>query len=84
VEGFWYQGTAYYTLDNHTQCRDMFRKVLRLAPKNRGMRSRPVRVRLKMRPVAAPPPVADLGVGDTPGSAARSRCPAHDRTEQFS
>lgn len=34
VEGFWYQGTAYYTLDNHTQCRDMFRKVLRLAPKN--------------------------------------------------
>ncbi len=34
VEGFWYQGTAYYTLDNHTQCRDAFRKVLRLAPKN--------------------------------------------------
>jgi tetratricopeptide (TPR) repeat protein len=34
IEGFWYQGTAYYTLDKHTQCRDMFRKVLRLAPKN--------------------------------------------------
>jgi tetratricopeptide (TPR) repeat protein len=34
VEGYWYQGTAYYTLDNHTQCREMFRKVLRLAPKN--------------------------------------------------
>ena len=34
VEGFWYQGTAYYTLDNHTQCRDAFRSVLRLAPKN--------------------------------------------------
>ena len=34
VEGFWYQGTAYYTLDNHTQCRDAFRRVIRLAPKN--------------------------------------------------
>ncbi len=36
VEGYWYQGTAYYTLDNHTQCRESFRKVLRLAPKNGG------------------------------------------------
>jgi tetratricopeptide (TPR) repeat protein len=34
VEGFWYQGTAHYTLDNHTQCREAFRRVLRLAPKN--------------------------------------------------
>src|SRR2546421_2350659 len=34
VEGYWYQGTAYYTLDNYTQGRDAFRKVLRLAPKN--------------------------------------------------
>ena len=34
VEGYWYQGTAYYTLDNHAQCRDTFRRVLRLAPKN--------------------------------------------------
>ncbi len=34
VEGYWYQGTAYYTLDNHAQCRDAFRRVLRLAPKN--------------------------------------------------
>lgn len=34
VEGYWYQGTAYYSLDNYTQCRDIFRKVLRLAPKN--------------------------------------------------
>lgn len=34
VEGYWYQGTAYYTLDNHLQCRDMFRRVVRLAPKN--------------------------------------------------
>ena len=34
VEGYWYQGTAYYSLDNYTQCRDAFRKVLRLAPKN--------------------------------------------------
>jgi tetratricopeptide (TPR) repeat protein len=34
VEGYWYQGTAYYSLDNYTQCRDTFRKVLRLAPKN--------------------------------------------------
>ena len=34
VEGYWYQGTAYYSLDSYTQCRDAFRKVLRLAPKN--------------------------------------------------
>jgi tetratricopeptide (TPR) repeat protein len=34
VEGYWYQGTAYYTLDNHARCRDMFRQVVRLAPKN--------------------------------------------------
>jgi tetratricopeptide (TPR) repeat protein len=34
VEGHWYQGTAYYSLDDHTRCRDAFRKVLRLAPKN--------------------------------------------------
>jgi tetratricopeptide (TPR) repeat protein len=34
VQGYWYQGTAYYSLDNYTQCRDAFRKVLRLAPKN--------------------------------------------------
>src|SRR5437899_2815461 len=34
VEGYWYQGTAYYSLDNYTQCRDAFRQVLRLAPKN--------------------------------------------------
>ncbi len=36
VEGFWYQGTAYYTLDQFTQCRESFRKVLRLVPKNGG------------------------------------------------
>jgi tetratricopeptide (TPR) repeat protein len=34
VEGYWYKGTAYYSLENYTQCRDAFRKVLRLAPKN--------------------------------------------------
>jgi tetratricopeptide (TPR) repeat protein len=34
VEGYWYQGTAYYSLDNFTKCRDVFRRVLRLAPKN--------------------------------------------------
>lgn len=34
VEGFWYQGTAYYTLDKFSECRESFRKVLRLAPKN--------------------------------------------------
>jgi tetratricopeptide (TPR) repeat protein len=34
VEGYWYQGAAYYTLENHTACRDAFRKVTRLAPKN--------------------------------------------------
>jgi tetratricopeptide (TPR) repeat protein len=34
VEGYWYQGTAYYTIDNFTQGKEAFRKVLRLAPKN--------------------------------------------------
>jgi tetratricopeptide (TPR) repeat protein len=34
VEGHWYQGTAYYTLDDFPRCRETFRKVVRLAPKN--------------------------------------------------
>ena len=34
VEGHWYQGTAYYSLDNFPQCRETFRRVVRLAPKN--------------------------------------------------
>lgn len=34
VEGYWYQGTAYYSLDDFPHCRDTFRHVVRLAPKN--------------------------------------------------
>ena len=34
VEGYWYQGTAYYTLDKFSECRDKFREVIQLAPKN--------------------------------------------------
>jgi tetratricopeptide (TPR) repeat protein len=34
VEGYWYQGTAYYSLDDYAHGRDAFRKVVRLAPKN--------------------------------------------------
>ena len=34
VEGYWYQGTAYYSLEKFTECRDRFRDVVRLAPKN--------------------------------------------------
>lgn len=34
VEGYWYQGTAYYSLDDFPHCAAMFRKVVRLAPKN--------------------------------------------------
>jgi len=34
VEGYWYQGTSYYSLDKFTECRDKFREVTRLAPKN--------------------------------------------------
>jgi len=34
VEGHWYQGAAYYTIDNSAKCRDAFRRVVRLAPKN--------------------------------------------------
>ena len=34
VEGYWYQGTAYYSLEKFPECRDKFREVTRLAPKN--------------------------------------------------
>jgi tetratricopeptide (TPR) repeat protein len=34
VEGYWYQGTAYYTLQKYAECRDRFKDVVRLAPKN--------------------------------------------------
>jgi tetratricopeptide (TPR) repeat protein len=34
VEGWWYQGAAYYSLDDFENCRDSFRRVTRLAPKN--------------------------------------------------
>jgi len=34
VEGYWYQGTAYYSLDDFAHGRDAFRQVVRLAPKN--------------------------------------------------
>jgi len=34
VEGYWYQGTAYYTLQKYAECRDRFNEVIRLAPKN--------------------------------------------------
>jgi tetratricopeptide (TPR) repeat protein len=34
VEGHWYQGTAYFALDDFNACRDAFRRVTRLAPKN--------------------------------------------------
>ena len=34
VEGWWYQGTSLYALDRYTECRDMFRRVIRLAPQN--------------------------------------------------
>jgi len=34
VEGHWYRGTAYYSLDDYARCRDAFRQVIVLAPKN--------------------------------------------------
>ena len=34
VEGYWYQGTAYYTLQKFAECRDRFQEVVKLAPKN--------------------------------------------------
>ena len=34
VEGYWYRGTGYYTLEKFPECRDSFRDVVRLAPKN--------------------------------------------------
>jgi tetratricopeptide (TPR) repeat protein len=32
AEGHWYQGAAYYTLDKYAECRDSFRRVIRLVP----------------------------------------------------
>lgn len=34
VEGYWYQGTALYTLQKFPECRDRFREVVKLAPQN--------------------------------------------------
>lgn len=34
VEGHWYQGTAYFALEDHAACREAFRRVVRLAPEN--------------------------------------------------
>jgi tetratricopeptide (TPR) repeat protein len=34
VEGYWYQGTAYYSLEKFPECREKFRDVVRLAPQN--------------------------------------------------
>jgi tetratricopeptide (TPR) repeat protein len=34
VEGYWYLGTAYYSLDDYANCRPAFLRVTRLAPKN--------------------------------------------------
>jgi tetratricopeptide (TPR) repeat protein len=34
VEGHWYQGTAYFALEDYSACREAFRRVVRLAPKN--------------------------------------------------
>ena len=36
VEGYWYQGTAAYTLEKFPECRDAFRRVTRLSPENGG------------------------------------------------
>jgi tetratricopeptide (TPR) repeat protein len=36
VEGYWYQGTALYTLEKFPECRDAFKRVTRLSPKNGG------------------------------------------------
>lgn len=39
VEGYWYQGTAYYSLDDFANCRSSFTRVVRLAPKNGAARA---------------------------------------------
>jgi tetratricopeptide (TPR) repeat protein len=39
VEGHWYQGTAYYTLEDYANCRPAFLRVIRLAPKNGAARA---------------------------------------------
>jgi tetratricopeptide (TPR) repeat protein len=39
VEGYWYQGTSYYSLDDYANCKAAFRQVTRLAPKNGAARA---------------------------------------------
>jgi tetratricopeptide (TPR) repeat protein len=39
VEAHWYQGTAYYTLEDYASCRSVFLRVIRLAPKNGAARA---------------------------------------------
>jgi tetratricopeptide (TPR) repeat protein len=34
VEGYWYQGTSYYSIDNVAKGAEAFRRVVRLAPQN--------------------------------------------------
>jgi tetratricopeptide (TPR) repeat protein len=34
VEGYWYLGTSYYSLDDFANCRSAFGRLVRLAPKN--------------------------------------------------
>ena len=34
VEGYWYQGTSYYSIDNFAKGAEAFRRVVRLAPQN--------------------------------------------------
>ena len=39
VEGYWYQGTAYYSLDDFGNCKTAFRHLIKLAPKNGAARA---------------------------------------------
>ncbi len=77
VEGYWYQGTAYYTLENYKAAKDAFRSVLRLAPENGAAYAFLGLCEFALQEYA--PSVSDLlrsralGVGDAPELAGMAR-----------
>jgi tetratricopeptide (TPR) repeat protein len=69
VEGYWYQGTAYYTLGQFAECRDRFKQVVEMAPKNGAALAFVGLCEYGLKDYAASLPhllaARTLGVGDT-------------------
>ena len=84
VEGYWYQGTSYYSLDKFAECRQQFDRHATGAEERRQYVSRPVRVRPHDRPVAAALLSRGARRRRTPtASVARYRRRPHDAHQQF-